>query len=255
MGLALPAPRMTATLAATPPEGWSGADPQSATMPADGRMASLQVPLRREAQRLPGVLAFEGLVTVNWRDQAIERPVVVTVNNSYLQWFHLIGPFDNTDNKGFDTVYPPEENIDFTQSYPGKGGDAKWQTTDWVFPRTRDQMAPTFIDLVRRFDPHEETAAYAVTYLWSPQAKEALFLLGSDDGSVLWLNGEKIFSHSGQRIAIPGDDRIPAHLREGWNTVLMKIVQIPGDWGFYLQLTDPDGQPLPDVFSALNPEM
>lgn len=255
VSLALTAPGTSATLAATPPEGWSGVDPTSVTTPVDAHTATLSVPLRRVVQRLPGMLTFKGSVTVNWRGQAIERPVVVMVDNSYLQWFHLIGPFDNTENKGFDTVYPPEENIDFTLSYPGKDGQAKWQTTDWVFPQTRDQLGPIFIDLIPRFDPHEDVAAHAVTYLWSPQAKDVLFLLGSDDGSALWLNGEKIFSHPGQRIAVPADDRIPARLREGWNTVLMKIVQIPGDWGFYLQVVDRNGRPLPDVFSALNLEM
>ena len=34
--------------------------------------------------------------------------------------WHIIGPFDNTGNKGFDTAYPPEKEIDLTKTYPAR---------------------------------------------------------------------------------------------------------------------------------------
>ncbi|HJT76837.1 MAG TPA: hypothetical protein VJ739_06505, partial [Gemmataceae bacterium] len=37
------------------------------------------------------------------------------------KWYY-IGPFDNTDNEGFDAVYPPEREIDLKKTYTGKGG-------------------------------------------------------------------------------------------------------------------------------------
>src|SRR5262245_37164698 len=37
------------------------------------------------------------------------------------KWY-VIGPFDNTDNRGFETVYPPEKEIDLAKEYVGKGG-------------------------------------------------------------------------------------------------------------------------------------
>src|SRR5947209_9516296 len=36
--------------------------------------------------------------------------------------WHYIGPFDNTDNQGFDVAYPPEKEIDLARKYPGKDG-------------------------------------------------------------------------------------------------------------------------------------
>src|SRR5262249_48816993 len=34
-------------------------------------------------------------------------------------WYY-IGPFDNTENAGFDTAYPPEREIDLARTYEGK---------------------------------------------------------------------------------------------------------------------------------------
>src|SRR5437667_455342 len=42
--------------------------------------------------------------------------------------WHYIGPFDNTGQKGFDAVYPPEKEINLAQKYLGKGGEqAVWK--------------------------------------------------------------------------------------------------------------------------------
>src|SRR6266571_8780790 len=42
--------------------------------------------------------------------------------------WHYIGPFDNTDNLGFDTPFPPEKEIDLKKTYPGKGDEqAPWK--------------------------------------------------------------------------------------------------------------------------------
>src|SRR5947209_20174357 len=43
--------------------------------------------------------------------------------------WRTIGPFDNTGGAGFDAVYPPEKEIDFDKTYPGKDGEtAAWKT-------------------------------------------------------------------------------------------------------------------------------
>ena len=43
----------------------------------------------------------------------------------------VIHPFDNTDEKGFNTIYPPELEIDFDKEYEGKNGRLiKWYRTN-----------------------------------------------------------------------------------------------------------------------------
>src|SRR6185437_8614422 len=42
------------------------------------------------------------------------------------------GPFDNTDNKGYDTAYPPEKSFDPKGEYPGKNGQkATWKDVEF----------------------------------------------------------------------------------------------------------------------------
>ncbi|HEY1600606.1 MAG TPA: hypothetical protein VGG64_13445, partial [Pirellulales bacterium] len=50
----------------------------------------------------------------------------------YVMSWKLAGPFDNTDENGFDVAFPPERGVDFAAEYPGKAGPVKWidHTTD-----------------------------------------------------------------------------------------------------------------------------
>ena len=40
--------------------------------------------------------------------------------------WHVIGPFDNTGEKGYDVAYPPEREINLTATYDGKKGPVTW---------------------------------------------------------------------------------------------------------------------------------
>ena len=42
-----------------------------------------------------------------------------------LRW-KVIGPLDNTDGKGFDAAYPPEQKIDLEAPCQGKHGEIRW---------------------------------------------------------------------------------------------------------------------------------
>ena len=36
--------------------------------------------------------------------------------------WHYAGPFENTNNVGFEAKYPPESGVDLKAEYAGKGG-------------------------------------------------------------------------------------------------------------------------------------
>ena len=155
------------------------------------------------------------------------------------QWL-VTGPFDNWASTKFDTVYPPEiehrsGGVDRSGAYPAMGGgEARWTTA------AADSNG--FVDLREAVGPGMHRTAYAVTSVYSPRARKALFSLGSDDGARVWLNGEEIWANDAHRGWEDDQDRFTGELREGWNEVLLKITQGIAGWGFSLRLTDVKGE-------------
>jgi len=159
----------------------------------------------------------------------------------FLMHWKVIGPFDNTDRKGFDTVYPPEKSIDLNAAYPGKDGEVKWQD----YASTDDYGK---IDFNQPFGPLKETVAYAYTEFHAPQAGPAELRLGGKNAWKIWLNGDLVFGrdeyHRGQRI---DQYLMPVQLEKGTNTILVKACQNEqeeswtSEWEFKLRVCDPTG--------------
>jgi hypothetical protein len=199
-----------------------------------------------------GLLETGACFSLDWNGVAVPVMARSGFDCSFVQQWHLIGPFPNAASKGLATVYPPEQGVDFGKSYPGEGGSAKWQTTSWTLP-SPDSDPAVFINLEKLFRPKDHVVAYAVAYLLADEAKDAIFSVGTDDGCKLWLNGELKLDHPEPRAPEPGQDKIPVHLNKGLNTVLLKVANEGGQWGLYLQVAGPDGKPLPGLQSTLSP--
>ena len=116
-------------------------------------------------------------------------------------------------------------------------------TSIWPKPANR----PIFVDLAREMQPDQETVAYALTYVKVPRDTEAVVSLGTDDGCVLWVNDEELLRAPDPRPPAPGQNKVPVTFRKGWNKILLKVGQVGGGWGFYLQLLDSEGAPLSGV--------
>ena len=65
----------------------------------------------------------------------------------FLVDWQLIGPFDNSEKKGFDVAYAPELRIDLTAKYPGKLSEVAWErhatTDEYGILNIAKQTAPT----------------------------------------------------------------------------------------------------------------
>ncbi len=192
-------------------------------------------------------------ITGAWGALPVATTVSCSIDSSWLQVFHLVGSWDNTNRVGVTADYPPEKAFKVDEPWAGKAGPVKWLTTNWRWPSGPKPEA-VFINLEPLFDPHQDTVAYAAAYVWSPGDMDALALSGSDDEETLWVNGEKVFSFDQPRMATADQDRTPIKLRSGWNGLLVKVCQEGGQWGFFLRLTDPDGKPLRGLWTALKPE-
>ncbi len=160
----------------------------------------------------------------------------------FLTHWQVIGPFDNSERKGFDTVFPPEEEINLKAAYPGKDGtEVKWQPV-----ASDDEYGK--IDLNEPYGKLKETTAYAYTEFLAPAARSAELRLGCKNAWKVWLNGELLFArdeyHRGQRI---DQYKLPVDLKEGRNSILVKLCQNEQkeswtvQWEFQLRVCDATG--------------
>lgn len=151
----------------------------------------------------------------------------------YIREWNIIGPFDAPDMSWLHKSYPPEKELSLSEEYPGKDSKKlKWETA------SADKSG--FIPLQRMISPNERAVAYALAYVYSPDDREATLLIGSDDGIKIWLNNEPVHMNPAYRGAYPDQDKIKANLNKGKNTLLLKVLQGGGGWGFYARFVDPD---------------
>jgi len=87
-------------------------------------------------------------------------------------------------------------------------------------------------------------SCYVRTWVHSGRRQPARLEFGTDDGSKVWLNGKLVHSDATGGAAVPGEHKLPVELNEGWNALMLKVVQISGPWQFCLRITRPDGTKL-----------
>ena len=190
----------------------------------------------QEAQRLAGLVArqlehAQHLTTPGALSGRISEPgeadyyrLTISEGTSLGPWW-VIFPFDNIDEKGFDTVYPPETEIDFDKEYIGKEGrKIGWYKTD-----SRGENVFSNV-------PEDDVTGYALTYLESDRDQNYLLSLGSDDTIKIWVNRQLVFSKYVHRPLRRADDVIQLPVSKGRNEILVKVTNGYGPWGFFADI-------------------
>jgi hypothetical protein len=162
----------------------------------------------------------------------------------FLTAWQAIGPFDNAGGVGFDTVFPPEKEINLTAEYPGKSGKVRWQN---VISTNEYGI----VDLNKPLGKQKGVTGYAFTEFVSDTARPAELRLGCKNAWKVWLNGKLLFSrdeyHRGMQI---DQYRMPVQLQAGRNTILVKACQNEQveswtvEWEFQLRVCDKLGTAL-----------
>jgi len=99
------------------------------------------------------------------------------------------------------------------------------------------------IDLRKACNSDEKAAAFAISWLFSRQEREALLSVGSDDGMKLWFNRKLVHNVDTHRSSSRGQEKIPVNLKSGWNEVLVRIDNRGGgDWNFYAEFRSPNNK-------------
>jgi hypothetical protein len=159
----------------------------------------------------------------------------------FLTKWQVIGPFDNTERKGFDTVFAPEKGVQLDGTYDGKGKQVKWQAFE-----SADDYGK--LDFNKPLGMQKEATAYAVTTFEADTDRDAELRLGCKNAWKVWLNGELLFGrdeyHRGQQM---DQYKLKCRLKKGANTILVKCCQNEQkeewtvEWEFQLRLCDGAG--------------
>ena len=198
--------------------------------------------------------------------------------NTVRTW-NLIGPFSNPNNSRYAEANAIEQEFSPDKKYPGLNGRMlSWTSFDGDEPRLvlgkwniwMESEGGEFSDTAHivEFDPalltegDQWVTSYAHTYLYSPQAVKAQFVIAADNWLRLWLNGKPAFG----RLRTPfwyelndnWADRVPVDLHAGWNEVLLEVGKAggvaSGHYGFTFRVADENGRTLREVTAALSPK-
>ncbi len=150
----------------------------------------------------------------------------VESSDRFINDWWVIGPFDNTERKGFSAVYGPETGFDSTKTYSGVAG----KTVKWT---TYSDHTTGYVNFAKRFTPAKDVVSYAYTTINVSEAQTMKFGVGSNDGVRVWVNGKLVLDRMVLRPALPNDDQISVPMKKGENTILVKVDQTGNKWGFY----------------------
>jgi hypothetical protein len=151
--------------------------------------------------------------------------------------WRAVGPFKaESFAAAFDTEFGPESNTLADSTY----GDDKLKWT----PR------PEWIDGEIHSLAGDNSATYLYRAVTSQRERELTLSFGSDDGLIVWLNGEEQLNKKVTRGVAKDQDSATVTLKEGVNELLLKISNGGGGYGFYFRA---NAAPAPEkILNILN---
>lgn len=144
--------------------------------------------------------------------------------HGYVVAWKVAGPYQvegvNDGNTVFGTIFAPEKDLDDPAVH--------WR------PLRASFEGGTRINLEATLGAVDYCSAYVRSTIWSTSAQEVKLSWAVDDYIKGWLNGKPI-----QEGSIP--------LKEGANSILLKVGDHGGGWNFSCRLEKPNGQPVEGV--------
>lgn len=138
----------------------------------------------------------------------------------FITAWRLVAPFDNTDKKGFNVRYRPEDSVDFNAEYEGKGG----KKIRWVEYATQDQYG--IVDLNKALEHFKGAVSYAAAEFQNEKEQNVELRLGTPNAWKVWLNGKLLFARDEYHRGTALDQyRMRGTLQPGKNLILVKVCQ------------------------------
>jgi hypothetical protein len=149
----------------------------------------------------------------------LKQEVDLSRHFGFITSWQLIGPFENRNGVGFDAVYPPEKQVDFSAHYPGKLPEVSW-----LAYTSTDRKG--IVDLNQALGKDMGCAGYAAAEFYGSRKQEVDMRWGSANASKLWVNGKLIAQHQVYHTGAMIDQyQSRVTLQPGRNLILLKICQ------------------------------
>ena len=210
-----------------------------ATQVAEGSEPAKAVPLYRKALTAARDLDQIRLLAARLKDAGEE--VDLARHFGFVICWKLIGPFDNTDEKGYEVAYRPEKQIDLEAAYAGKHGQVTW-----IDHRSGHEYGR--VDFNKAIGEEKAVVGYAMAEFAAEREQEVDFRIASDNAVRLWLNGKLLDEHEVYHSGSQFDQYASRGvLKPGRNVILVKVCQNdqPQDWArswnFQLRVCDRTG--------------
>jgi hypothetical protein len=183
------------------------------------------VPLYRKA--LDAALEKGQIDAAAKRLRELKQPVDVPAHLGLILDWKIVGPFSNEKQKGIDTVYPPEEKLDFSATYPGKAGTVRWvdyaSKSEYGAVDLKAGLAEFLPKKDGKEELFQEAVAYAAAEFTAKEDRDVEIRLGCFTGFKLWVNGELVLARGDAYAGMRLDHYVArARLKAGKNTILLK---------------------------------
>jgi len=194
-------------------------------------------PKRDEARKLLRRAFDEGLAGVEDKLRALGERVEIVARDGRIEDWWVVGPFAAPDEAMWAESLPPEKNPDPSKAVEHGGSAHAWRTL-------RGGGENGVVNLDAALKPNEDVVAYAFAEVVVRKERAAVLKCGSDDGIIVWVNGEKVHEVLKPRGLKVDEDTVKLRLREGANAILVKVCEKGGGWEFHARLEDEEGRPL-----------
>lgn len=158
----------------------------------------------------------------------------------------VLGMFPNWGDQGHVAAYQPEQTIDFTATYQGWYKPIRWKR--W-FSRAEDKhlvnLQDAFSPVYQYYPRFDHGSGYAYAEFNASARGLAAMLLRLQDAAKVWLNGALVhesLDHLPHKTL--NEHEVPVQVRQGRNTLLIKVSKIPGEFRFALDIVPTARDPL-----------
>jgi len=136
--------------------------------------------------------------------------------------------------------FPNENGKGFTQDLLTEFGGESAVTVSKVWRRWRPVLPDEegYVNLLDYFITTDDKVVYALGIFDTKTAGIGVWRFGSDDGIKVWVKGKLTYSLAARRRAGKDSNECLSRVAAGENTVLLKVDNGVGDWGFYFRLAE-----------------